>query len=129
MARSRSCFLVVLLVVCEIVSFTRSFVPSSSPLVSSPSFSSSLFGTTRSKSRSSSSSSSTTKIASRHSFYSRTTLLKAEGEGTTENEVPLSKAPSFNGKTVFPVKVFMNGLKGHQVAAVYAILNKNYKRG
>ena len=53
----------------------------------------------------------------------------AAEESESSSEAPLSKAPSFNGKTVFPLKVFMNGLKGHQVAAVYAILNKNYKRG
>ena len=45
------------------------------------------------------------------------------------NDVMISKAPSFNGKTIFPIKVFMNGLKGHKVAAVYAVLNNQYQRG
>ena len=41
----------------------------------------------------------------------------------------ISKAPSLNGKIVLPVKVMAAGLSGHRVAAVYAILNSNYKRG
>mmetsp|Transcript_8880 Transcript_8880/g.12883 ORF Transcript_8880/g.12883 Transcript_8880/m.12883 type:complete len:427 (-) Transcript_8880:1305-2585(-) len=42
-----------------------------------------------------------------------------------------TKAPSFNGKVVYPVKAFLAGLKGHEapVAAVFAILNSEYKRG
>ena len=49
---------------------------------------------------------------------------------TQDDDVPIiSKAPSFNGKTVFPMKVFMNGLKGHKVAAVFAVLNNDHKRG
>jgi hypothetical protein len=47
----------------------------------------------------------------------------------TADEVPLSKAPSFNGKMIFPMKVFLNGLKGHKVAAVFAVYNNQYKRG
>lgn len=50
-------------------------------------------------------------------------------ESQTQDDIPISKAPSFNGKTVFPMKVFMNGLKGHKVAAVFAVLNKDHKRG
>jgi hypothetical protein len=38
-------------------------------------------------------------------------------------------APVLNGKRVLPFKVLMAGLKGHQVASVYALLNKDYKRG
>lgn len=42
-----------------------------------------------------------------------------------------TKSPSFNGKVVYPVKAFLAGLKGHEapVAAVFAILNSEYKRG
>ncbi|KAL7435766.1 hypothetical protein ACHAXH_006297 [Discostella pseudostelligera] len=47
---------------------------------------------------------------------------------SNENETIISKAPSLNGKIVLPVKVMAAGLKGHRVAAVYAILNSNYKR-
>jgi hypothetical protein len=40
------------------------------------------------------------------------------------------KAPSFNGKVIYPVKAFLAGLsKQSPVAAVYAILNSEYKRG
>jgi hypothetical protein len=38
-------------------------------------------------------------------------------------------APVLNGKRVLPFKVLMAGLKGHRVASVYALLNKDYKRG
>jgi hypothetical protein len=34
-----------------------------------------------------------------------------------------------NGKRVLPYKVLSAGLRGHKVAGVYAILNKDYKRG
>lgn len=40
------------------------------------------------------------------------------------------KAPTFNGKVVYPVKAFLAGLaRQAPVAAVYAILNSEYKRG
>jgi hypothetical protein len=40
------------------------------------------------------------------------------------------KAPSFNGKVIYPVKAFLAGLsKQAPVAAVYAVLNSEYKRG
>jgi len=41
----------------------------------------------------------------------------------------ISKAPTLNGKVVLPTKAMTAGLKGHKVAAVYAVLNSNYKRG
>jgi Fe-S cluster biogenesis protein NfuA len=37
--------------------------------------------------------------------------------------------PVLNGKRVLPYKIMAAGLKGHKVAGVYAILNKDYKRG
>ena len=52
----------------------------------------------------------------------------SDSNDPTNAESVLSKAPSFNGKTVFPMKVFMNGLKGHEVAAVFAVMNKKYNR-
>lgn len=55
-----------------------------------------------------------------------TTILPPQDETTT---TIVSKAPSLNGKIVLPVKVMTAGLQGHRVAAVYAILNSNYKRG
>jgi len=39
------------------------------------------------------------------------------------------KAPTFDGKMVFPTRALTAGLAGHTVAAVYAIMNKKYKRG
>ena len=53
-------------------------------------------------------------------------------QSTTNNEETaneISKAPTLNGKVVLPLKAMKVGLKGHKVAAVYALLNKNYKRG
>mmetsp|Transcript_21617 Transcript_21617/g.45401 ORF Transcript_21617/g.45401 Transcript_21617/m.45401 type:complete len:430 (+) Transcript_21617:104-1393(+) len=60
--------------------------------------------------------------ARRHSYNLH---LAAEGDLGTE----ISKAPTLNGKMVLPVKAMSAGLKGHKVAAVYAILSSNYKRG
>lgn len=48
---------------------------------------------------------------------------------STNNESIISKAPTLNGKMVLPIKITAAGLKGHKVAAVYAILDSNYKRG
>ena len=61
-------------------------------------------------------------------------VSEEEVEATSISSPPnpnetISKAPSLNGKIVLPVKVMAGGLKGHRVAAVYAILNSNYKRG
>jgi hypothetical protein len=53
----------------------------------------------------------------------------SEESSSATPPVELSKAPGFNGKVVFPLKALAAGLKGHQVAAVYAVLNKSYKRG
>jgi len=50
-----------------------------------------------------------------------------DAESTTTAEI--STAPTLNGKIVLPVKAMTAGLKGHKVAAVYAILNSEYKRG
>jgi hypothetical protein len=38
-------------------------------------------------------------------------------------------APTLDGKRVLPYKIMKAGLKGHKVAAVYALLNTDYKRG
>ena len=48
---------------------------------------------------------------------------------TTTTDGIISKAPTLNGKMVLPIKITAAGLKGHKVAAVYAILDSNYKRG
>ena len=73
-------------------------------------------------------------MASTGGSSSSDVIISKEEEETTSiissppNET-ISKAPSLNGKIVLPVKVMAGGLKGHRVAAVYAILNSNYKRG
>ncbi len=43
----------------------------------------------------------------------------------TSNKTP---APVLNGKRVLPAKIMLAGLKGHQVAAAYAILSPEYKK-
>ncbi|KAK1740945.1 hypothetical protein QTG54_008197 [Skeletonema marinoi] len=57
------------------------------------------------------------------------TCLKSTTNDETESSTEISKAPTLNGKMVLPLKAMLVGLKGHKVAAVYALLNKNYKRG
>mmetsp|Transcript_1417 Transcript_1417/g.1911 ORF Transcript_1417/g.1911 Transcript_1417/m.1911 type:complete len:430 (+) Transcript_1417:16-1305(+) len=58
-----------------------------------------------------------------------TTCLSSSSSSTGSDNDALSKAPTFNGNVVFPVKAVMPGLAGHKVAAAYAIYGKNYKRG
>ena len=57
----------------------------------------------------------------------------SEENNTSRNDDVQTKAPSstpiLNGKRVLPFKVMTAGLKGHKVAAVYAVLNSSYKRG
>mmetsp|Transcript_12486 Transcript_12486/g.23432 ORF Transcript_12486/g.23432 Transcript_12486/m.23432 type:complete len:433 (-) Transcript_12486:43-1341(-) len=42
-------------------------------------------------------------------------------DSSTSATNPILKAPTFNGQLILPVKVVLNGLKGHKVAAVYAL--------
>ena len=56
------------------------------------------------------------------------TALPASTEGA-ESIAPPQRAPTFNGKVIFPMKALEVGLKGHKVAAVYAVMNSEYKRG
>jgi len=51
---------------------------------------------------------------------------------SSNNDAPstdLAKAPTFDGKMVFPIRALTAGLTGHTVAAVYAVISKGYKRG
>mmetsp|Transcript_44716 Transcript_44716/g.93815 ORF Transcript_44716/g.93815 Transcript_44716/m.93815 type:complete len:468 (-) Transcript_44716:37-1440(-) len=64
-----------------------------------------------------------------HAASMTTALRMAEDASASSATEEIAKAPSLNGKMVLPTKAMMAGLKGHKVAAVYAILNKNYKRG
>lgn len=52
------------------------------------------------------------------------TSLRAEAESA-----PTVPAPVLDGQRVLPLKIMKAGLKGHQVAAVYALLNSEYQRG
>jgi hypothetical protein len=56
-------------------------------------------------------------------------IFTLEASSETGGEQAVIKAPTFNGKVVYPVKVFLAGLKGHKVAATYAVMNNSYKRG
>lgn len=47
----------------------------------------------------------------------------------SETQTEISKAPTLNGKAILPVRAMVAGLKGHKIAAVYAVLNSSYKRG
>lgn len=51
-----------------------------------------------------------------------------ERTSSADGETATSPAPVLNGKMVLPMKVMTSGLKDHKVAAVYAVLNSNYKR-
>uniref|UniRef100_A0A7S2IGB4 NIF system FeS cluster assembly NifU C-terminal domain-containing protein n=1 Tax=Helicotheca tamesis TaxID=374047 RepID=A0A7S2IGB4_9STRA len=74
------------------------------------------------------------KIKPASSIATRTSLGVAAGEteegGNKGPSPPLQNAPTLNGKMVLPLKVMMSGLKSdNKVAAVYAVINNQYKRG
>jgi hypothetical protein len=64
-------------------------------------------------------------------YSSVTSLFSSSPNNGPYNSVQteVSKAPTLNGKIILPVKAMAVGLKGHKVAAVYAVLNSGYKRG
>ena len=55
--------------------------------------------------------------------------LKSTEDGRGDVSPNLEKAPTFDGKIVFPTKAVTSGLNGHTVPAVYSVMNENYKRG
>lgn len=56
--------------------------------------------------------------------------LGAEQQSSPGETATNDVAPVLNGKRVLPYKVLMAGLKGHpNLAGVFALLNKDYKRG
>ena len=55
--------------------------------------------------------------------------VEKRGTASADKEPEMTRAPTLNGKMVLPLKVMASGLKGHKIAAVYAILNSQYKRG
>ena len=56
-------------------------------------------------------------------------MVSTNEDTSTTADSSISKAPDLNGKMILPIKIAAAGLKGHKVAAVYAILDSNYKRG
>ena len=64
------------------------------------------------------------KLSSSRWFRTRGILLNESG--TADGEVTKGPAPTFNG-SMLPLKLTRIGLKGHKVAAVYAIFDKEYK--
>jgi len=62
-------------------------------------------------------------------FRTRRILLNESSSstsGTADGEVTKGPAPTFNG-SMLPLKLTRIGLRGHKVAAVYAIFDKEYK--
>ena len=59
--------------------------------------------------------------------YTKLDMVSTNEDTSTADSI--SKAPDLNGKMILPIKIAAAGLKGHKVAAVYAILDSNYKRG
>jgi len=57
-----------------------------------------------------------------------TSLSASTEEDQAAAAAPSTPAPQFNGKTILPMRVVTPGLQGHKVAAVYAILNSQYKK-
>ena len=58
-----------------------------------------------------------------------TKLWSTEGKLEVGSPDSPTAPPVLNGKRVLPYKVMAAGLKGHKVAGIYAILNKDFKRG
>ncbi|CAB9525158.1 NifU-like protein 1, chloroplastic [Seminavis robusta] len=50
-------------------------------------------------------------------------------QSSTDASDVSTPAPTLDGARVLPYKIMKGGLKGHTVAAVYALLNSDYKRG
>ena len=67
-----------------------------------------------------SSSSSSSSVAAASSLFS--------SPATTDGETNGPPAPVIDGKRILPVKIMLAGLKGHQIPAVYAVLNSDYKK-
>jgi len=55
-------------------------------------------------------------------------LSASTEESASATTADAEPAPQFNGKTILPMRVLSAGLRGHKVAAVYAVLNSSYKK-
>jgi NFU1 iron-sulfur cluster scaffold homolog, mitochondrial len=69
-----------------------------------------------------------TKISRRVAVNWRSKVWSTSRDETSSTETA-APAPVLNGKRVLPYKIVMTGLKGHKVAAVYAVLNSSFQRG
>jgi Fe-S cluster biogenesis protein NfuA len=56
-----------------------------------------------------------------HLTTGTTTTTTTTNLNLSSEPTELNKAPTFNGQLILPVKVVLNGLQNHKVAAVYAI--------
>jgi NFU1 iron-sulfur cluster scaffold homolog, mitochondrial len=68
------------------------------------------------------------KISRQVAFTRRSNVWSTSRDETSSTETA-APAPVLNGKRVLPYKIVMAGLKGHKVAAVYAVLNSSFQRG
>ena len=59
-------------------------------------------------------------------FASTSTPTTADDD--TDSNSNKAPAPVINGKRILPIKIMLVGLKGHQVAGAYAVLNSDYKK-
>lgn len=55
--------------------------------------------------------------------------LHETNSSPSSDVVTESSAPTLDAKRVLPYKILLGGIKGHRVAAVYAVMNAQFKRG
>ncbi len=60
--------------------------------------------------------------------YKSPSLVSTVFASTSDETSNKPPAPVLNGKRILPSKIMLAGLKGHQVAAAYAILSPDYKK-
>jgi hypothetical protein len=66
----------------------------------------------------------------KHKHVGKSLILQSATDSSSSSASEVSApAPALDGMRVLPFKIMKAGLKGHKVAAVYALLNKDYKRG
>jgi hypothetical protein len=66
----------------------------------------------------------------KHKHIGKCLILQSATDSSSSSAFEVSSpAPTLDGKRVLPYKIMKAGLKGHKVAAVYALLNTDYKRG
>ena len=65
-------------------------------------------------------------LTPQNSFRNSQTVILASTVGSSTG---VSTPPTLDGKRVLPFKIMNAGVKGSTVAAVYALLNTDYKKG